>query len=164
MDSVLDEYITSGEPALLSQISQGLHIIGPQNFTRYALAIAPSVQELRTKSNVHGVFVHRLVFTVRYARFHELMEKREYQDAASDLIAIFSENVAPTSWWAVVLYDSAPLLRYGKLPISSPSVPPLKSLEQVLNFCFLQRGQCYSFKSWRKFSSKRHKELAMITS
>jgi len=117
VDSVLDEYTTSGKPSFLSRISQCLHFIGPQNFTRYALAIAPSVQELRTKSSVHGVFVHRLVFAVRYARFHELMEKREYQDAASDLIAIFSENVAPTSWWAVVLYDSASLLRYGKLPI-----------------------------------------------
>ncbi len=91
--------------------------IGPKIFTQYALAVAPSVQELRTKSHIHGVFVHRLVFTVRYAHFHELLEKREYQDAASDLIAIFSENVAPTSWWAVVLCDSVPLLRYGMLSV-----------------------------------------------
>jgi hypothetical protein len=109
--------------SFLARLSLSLHVIGPQNYTRYALAIAPSVQELRTKSNVHGIFVHRLVFAVRYARFHELMEKREYQEAASDLIAIFSENVAPTSWWAVVLYDSVPLLRYGELPFFSPSGP-----------------------------------------
>jgi len=64
---------------------------------------------------MHGVFVHRLVFTVRYARFHELLEKLEYQDAASDLIAIFSEDVALTSWWAVLLCDSVPLLCYSKI-------------------------------------------------
>ncbi len=63
---------------------------------------------------MHGVFVHRLVFTIRYAHFHELLEKLEYQDAASDLIAVFSEDVAPTSWWAVLLCDSVPLLRYSK--------------------------------------------------
>src|SRR5258705_9013677 len=44
---------------------------------------------------------------------------------------------------------------------SSPCAA-LKSLVQVLNCCFLQREQCYSFKSWRKFSSKHHKELATI--
>ena len=133
-------------------------------FTRYALAIAPSVQELRTKSTVHGIFVHRLVFAVRYARFHELMEKQEYPDAASDLIAIFSENVAPTAWWAVVLYDSTPLLRYGKLPAFFILLNRFTFLlVQALNYCFLQRGQCYYFKSWRKFSCKRHNELETIT-
>ena len=89
-------------------------IIGPHQFTSYALEIAPSVQELQTQSSIQGIFVHRLIFAVRFARYHQLIEKQEYQDAASDLMAIFVEEVAPTSWWAVVLCDSVPLLSYGK--------------------------------------------------
>jgi nuclear pore complex protein Nup85 len=63
---------------------------------------------------VQGVFMHRLIFAVRYARFHELVQKHEYQDASSDLIAIFVEGVAPTSWWAVVLCDSVQFLQYSE--------------------------------------------------
>ncbi|KAF8872834.1 nucleoporin Nup85-like protein [Gymnopilus junonius] len=96
VDRVLDEYISEG----------------PQKFCQYALAIAPSVQELRTRSTVPGVFVHRLIFGVRYARFHDLITRQDYREASVDLVAIFTEDVAPTSWWAVVLYDSVPLLRY----------------------------------------------------
>ena len=88
---------------------------GPQRFTQYAFAIAPSVQELRAQSLSQGVFMHRLIFAVRYARFHELVHKQHYQDAASDLMAIFVEEIAPTSWWAVVLCDSVQFLQYGEL-------------------------------------------------
>ena len=90
-------------------------IIGSHQFTSYALEIAPSVQELQTQSSIQGISVHRLIFAVRFARYHQLIEKQEYQDAASDLMAIFVEEVAPTSWWAVVLCDSVQLLCYGKL-------------------------------------------------
>jgi len=106
---------------------------GPRKFTEYALAIAPSVKELRSQSSVQGVFVHRLIFAVRYARFHELFQQQEYQDAASDLVAIFVEDVAPTSWWAVVLCDSVQLLQYCKLAllfsvsVRCPSYTPLAS-------------------------------------
>lgn len=105
--------------------------LGPRKFTQYALALAPSVKELRSQSTIQGVFVHRLIFAVRYARFHELIQQQEYQDAASDLVAIFIENVAPTSWWAVVLCDSVQLLQYCKsalffsLSVRCPSNTPL---------------------------------------
>ena len=89
-------------------------IIGSHQFATYALEIAPSVQELQTQSSIQGIFFHRLIFAVRFARYHQLIEKQEYQDAAADLMAIFIEEVAPTSWWAVVLCDSVRLLRYGK--------------------------------------------------
>jgi nuclear pore complex protein Nup85 len=117
VDSVLEEYITSG----------------PRKFTEYALAIAPSVQELRSQSKIQGVFVHRLIFAVRYARFHELMQQQEYQDAASDLVAIFVENVAPLSWWAVVLCDSVQLLQYSPalLFTSSEASLLLQKLEEI---------------------------------
>ena len=91
-----------------------MFIIGSHQFTSYALEIAPSVQELQAQSSIQGIFVHRLIFAVRFARYHQLIEKQEYQDAASDLMAIFIEEVAPMSWWAVVLCDSVQLLRYSK--------------------------------------------------
>ena len=78
------------------------------------MAIAPSVQDLRNQAKIPGIFLHRLIFTVRYARYHDLVAKQQYQDAAFDLIAIFVEDVAPTVWWAVVLYDSITLLRHSK--------------------------------------------------
>ncbi|KAH9479690.1 Nuclear pore complex protein Nup85 [Psilocybe cubensis] len=117
VDRVLDEYITSG----------------PRKFTQYALAIAPSVQELRLQSAIQGVFVHRLIFAVRYARFHELVDKQEYEDAAADLLAIFIEDVAPTSWWAVVLCDATKLLRYTPVALfpSSGASLLLQKLEEI---------------------------------
>ena len=53
----------------------------------------------------------------RFARFQGLLHRREYVDAASDLVAIIREDVAPASWWAVVLYDSIPLLDHGQLHV-----------------------------------------------
>ena len=55
--------------------------------------------------------------SVRFARYHQLIEKQEYRDAASDLMAIFVEEVAPTSWWVVALCDSVQLLSYSKFKI-----------------------------------------------
>jgi len=117
VDRVLDEYTTSGS----------------HQFTSYALEIAPSVQELQTQSSIQGIFVHRLIFAVRFARYHQLIEKQDYQDAASDLMAIFVEEVAPTSWWAVVLCDSVQLLCYAPtLLFSSASASLLlQKLEEI---------------------------------
>jgi len=102
VDRVLDEYTSSGS----------------HQFTSYALEMAPSVQELQTQSSIKGILVHRLIFAVRFARYYQLIEKQEYQEAASDLMAIFVEEVAPTSWWAVVLWDSIQLLCYRKFKIN----------------------------------------------
>lgn len=94
-------------------ISQLNFIPGPKAFSRYALAIAPSLQELRNHTAFRGIFVHRLVFAVNYAQFHHLREKQEYQDAATDLMALFRDEEAPKPWWAVLLCDSIDLLQYG---------------------------------------------------
>ena len=116
VDRVLEEYIAEGISATLWVPGlKAYFTIGSQKFVQYALAIAPSVQELRTRTAIQGVFVHRLIFAVRYARFHQLIASQAYKDAAAELIAIFTEDLAPTSWWAVILYDTIPLLRYGKV-------------------------------------------------
>ncbi|CAK5267637.1 unnamed protein product, partial [Mycena citricolor] len=106
VDRVLDEYIISG----------------PASFAGFASDIAPSLQSLSVKDgSTHGVFLHRLVFAVRYANFLQLCNRQELQNAASDIVAMFRDDVAPKSWWAVMLYDSVELLRYGPTLLFSTS-------------------------------------------
>ena len=68
------------------------------------------------------------MFVVRYAHFHQLLERQALQDASSDLVAIFREDLAPKSWWAVLLCDSVQLLQYGMCNIvlcsASNTFPP----------------------------------------
>lgn len=114
VDRVLDEYIISG----------------PATFSQHASAIAPSIQVLRDQPKSQGIFLHRLMFVVRYA---ELLARQELPDAASDLVAIFQEDLAPKSWWAVLLCDSIQLLHYdlSLLFTSSEASVLLQKLEEV---------------------------------
>ncbi|KAK7012223.1 nuclear pore complex protein Nup85 [Favolaschia claudopus] len=97
VDRVLDEYITSG----------------PARFAQYASDIAPSLQNLNIRHpSSSAVFVHRLMFAVRYSNFQQLRIKHELQSAALDLVAMFRDDVVPKSWWAVTLYDAVELLQY----------------------------------------------------
>jgi len=89
-------------------------ILGPEQYTRYVLDIAPSLQALRANSGAHGIFIHRLIFAVRYAEFHQRLLNQDLQSAAWDLVTIFQEEIAPKSWWGVLLCDAVQLLQYGK--------------------------------------------------
>ncbi|KAJ6518778.1 Nup85 nucleoporin-domain-containing protein [Mycena sanguinolenta] len=104
VDRVLDEYITSG----------------PTSFAQYASDIAPSLQNI----NIHhpsseGVFVHRLMFAVRYSNFQHLRAKHDLQNAALDMVAMFRDDVVPKSWWAVTLCDAVDLLEFRPLLLFS---------------------------------------------
>ncbi|KAJ7765398.1 Nup85 nucleoporin-domain-containing protein [Mycena maculata] len=106
VDRVLDEYITSG----------------PASFAQYASDIAPSLHNLDIRhSSSQGVFVHRLMFAVRYSNFQQLRIKHDLQNAALDLIAMFRDDVAPKSWWAVLLCDSVDLLQHRSSLLFSAS-------------------------------------------
>ncbi|KAF8713566.1 hypothetical protein AX14_012920 [Amanita brunnescens Koide BX004] len=95
VDQVLKEYITSGA----------------EKFAKYASTIAPTAQQLRTQNVQQGIFVHRLLFAVRYAQYHELRGQGNLADAAQELISIFYDDLAPKSWWAVLLSDAIELLQ-----------------------------------------------------
>lgn len=114
VDRVLDEYIINGLCYLkiFRFEANMLNFEGPQIFSQYAVAIAPSAQKLQIPQG-HGLSAHRLVFTVQYARLHELFERHEYQEAANNIVAIFSQDVVPKSWWAIILCDAVQLLEYG---------------------------------------------------
>ncbi len=53
------------------------------------------------------------MFVLRYSQFHRLRLQHEYRDAASDLVVLFRDDVAPKSWWAILLCDSVELLQHG---------------------------------------------------
>ncbi|KAI5124259.1 hypothetical protein M0805_005108 [Coniferiporia weirii] len=95
VDSVLEEYI--------------LH--GPLRYVPLVADIAPLLQELRAGPSPHGVFVHRLMFAVRYAEFHQRNAQGDAENAALDLISMFEEDLAPRAWWGVILNDAIPFLQ-----------------------------------------------------
>lgn len=114
VDRVLEEYIENGACLALSLFAHRLKFAaGPKVFARYAADLAPMLQNIGTLAVAQGVFVHRLVFAVRYSHFHHLCMSQELQNAASDLVAMFIDDVAPKSWWAVMLCDSVELLQHG---------------------------------------------------
>ncbi|KAF8842387.1 hypothetical protein BDN67DRAFT_899400 [Paxillus ammoniavirescens] len=103
VDRILQEYI---------------HAAGPEQYARYVLDIAPSLQALRANS-ARGVFIHRLMFAVRYAEFHQRLLNGDLQDAAWDLVTMFQDEIAPKSWWGILLHDAVQLLQYEPTPLFS---------------------------------------------
>lgn len=98
-------------PALLCVIHDN---IGPEVFARSVAAVAPSLQELRAHPGADGVFTHRLMFAVRYAEFHQRRLSGDLQEAALDILAMFNEDLAPTTWWGILLCDAVELIRNGE--------------------------------------------------
>ncbi|KAH9987143.1 nucleoporin Nup85-like protein [Russula compacta] len=117
VDAVLAEYIKHG----------------PEVFARSVAAVAPSLQELRAHPSADGVFTHRLMFAVRYAEFHQRRLSGDLQEAALDLLTMFNEDLAPKTWWGVLLCDAVELIRNDDLMLysSSGAVELLKRLEEV---------------------------------
>jgi nuclear pore complex protein Nup85 len=115
-------YYTSAEdwPGLGRVIDQVLHEYisqGPAKFTSLVAEIAPSLQTLRSAADssdypMHGIFLHRLMFIVKYAEFHQRKMSSDLVEAAADLISMFEDDIAPTSWWGVLLQDSVEFLNY----------------------------------------------------
>ena len=90
--------------------------VGPDEYARAVAKIAPSLQALRAESKVNGVFVYRLQFAVRFAEFHYRRLNGALQDAAFDLVAMLRDEIAPKSWWAVLLSDAVELLQNSTWP------------------------------------------------
>ena len=91
---------------------------------RCASQVAPSLQEWALHGESRGVFMHRLMFAVCYARLHDFRVAGQLQDAASELVAMLQEGVAPRAWWAVLLSDAADLLQHGMSHVRSTSSRP----------------------------------------
>ncbi|KAH9987510.1 Nup85 nucleoporin-domain-containing protein [Russula vinacea] len=106
---------------------------GPEVFARSVAAVAPTLQELRAHPGADGVFTHRLMFAVRYAEFHQRRLRGDLQDAALDLLTMFNEDLAPKTWWGVLLCDAVELIRNDNLMLfsSSGAVELIKRLEEV---------------------------------
>ncbi|KAK0488650.1 nucleoporin Nup85-like protein [Armillaria novae-zelandiae] len=129
IDRLLEEYILSG----------------PRVFARFATEISPSLHEIGARTGLQGVFTHRLMFVLRYSQFHRLRLQHEYRDAASDLVVLFHDDIAPKSWWAILLCDSVELLQQGPALLFSPSSAAdlLKKLEEICIRTSQGSGQDY---------------------
>ena len=79
---------------------------GPAVYIPLVADIAPSLHELRATPGPHVVFVQRLMFAVRYAEFHQRAILGDTENAALDLLSLFEENLAPRTWWGVLLHDA----------------------------------------------------------
>lgn len=86
---------------------------GPSQFVTVLSGIASSLQELRSEPGPQGIFVHRLLFAIRYAEFHQRNLIGETENAALDLVSMFEEDLAPRSWWGVLLHDVTPFIQNG---------------------------------------------------
>ncbi|KAF8892121.1 nucleoporin Nup85-like protein [Infundibulicybe gibba] len=117
VDRVLDEYIYHGSA----------------DFSKYASAIAPSIQDLQHHPTARGVFFHRLMFAAHYAHFHQMLVSQELQEAAFDLVTMFHDQVVPKSWWAILLCDSVALLQHVPLLLfpSSGALELLSRLDEI---------------------------------
>ena len=116
IDRVLEEYIQNGISFPLNHaVETGLiHSLGPVAFASYAAKFIHSLQELPSRTNTEGIFAHRLTFAVRYAQIHRLRAEGESHAAVSEIIVLLREEIAPKSWWAVLLCDTVDLLQHGK--------------------------------------------------
>ncbi|KAJ3729997.1 Nup85 nucleoporin-domain-containing protein [Lentinula guzmanii] len=117
IDAVLNEYIQNG----------------PAVFASHASKIAPSLDEMQHNSRTGELFAHRLMFTVRYSQIQKMRLEQDYSNAASDLVVLLRDEIAPRSWWPVLLCDSVEFLQYNpKLLFSfSDAIELLKKLEEI---------------------------------
>ncbi|ESK94829.1 hypothetical protein Moror_14153 [Moniliophthora roreri MCA 2997] len=117
IDRVLEEYIQNG----------------PVSFTSHAAKFVHSLQELPLRTNAEGIFAHRLTFAVRYAQIHRLRAEQDVHGAASDIVTLLRDEIAPKSWWAILLCDTVDLLQHGATSLFSQSdiVVLLRKLEEI---------------------------------
>ncbi|KAK7060823.1 hypothetical protein VNI00_000556 [Paramarasmius palmivorus] len=118
IDRVLGEYIENG----------------PVSFASHAAKFVHSLQELPSRTNTEGIFAHRLAFAVRYAQIHRLLAEQDLHGAASDITTLLRDEIAPKSWWAVLLCDTVDLLNHGSRPLSRSSRRSPNSLSGSASF------------------------------
>ncbi|KZT07396.1 uncharacterized protein LAESUDRAFT_677822 [Laetiporus sulphureus 93-53] len=85
---------------------------GPEEYVRLAKQIAPSLLKIEPDAT-NAIFLRRVHFALWYADFHDQRMKGDLAGAASDLLHMFRRDIAPISWWAVLLSDAAELLQSG---------------------------------------------------
>ncbi len=112
----MEEFILHGNSCFPRKVFNGVHIcnLGPLRYVQLIADVTPSLQELRTEIGPRGVFMHRMMFAVRYAEFHQRNLQGDRENAALDLISLFEEELAPRSWWGVILHDAIPFLQSGE--------------------------------------------------
>lgn len=89
--------------------------LGTESFASHAAKITPALPQLQSETSIPGVYIHRLLFAVRYSNFHQLRIQQDHRTAVLELIEMLGDDVAPKSWWAVLLCDAVELINDGEL-------------------------------------------------
>lgn len=118
IDAVLDEYIQNGELYQKFSKSPGPHSFlrattGPVVFAGHAFTISPLLEQVHSNTQTEAIFAHRLMFAVKYSQIHKMRLEQDYSTAASDLVILLRDEIAPKSWWPILLCDSVEFLQYG---------------------------------------------------
>jgi hypothetical protein len=168
-------YYTSAEdwPGLGRAIDQALNeyiVQGPAKFATLVAEFAPSLQTLRSAADfsdypMHGIFLHRLRFIVKYAEFHQRKKSNDLVEAAADLISMFEDDIVPTSWCGVLLLDSVEFLNYRECSLTSilENVVAKPLLRQRVVCFSLPRMLEYCFGKWRMSTREPPRGLGKIT-
>ena len=114
IEHVLNEYINNGKSLRCGSTTIARFPPGSEAYVRYVADIAPSLPDLRTSSGPPGIFIHLLDFSVRFAGFQRHRLDHKLQDAAWDLVEMLQQDIAPRSWWAVLLHEAVDFLLYSR--------------------------------------------------
>ncbi|KAG4084731.1 Nucleoporin, Nup85-like protein [Neocallimastix lanati (nom. inval.)] len=74
----------------------------------------------------------KINFLARYKEFHELYREKQYKKAGSLLIQLLTSEIAPKSFWSIILVDAIPLLESEQIIFnSSDTYELMRCLEEI---------------------------------
>jgi hypothetical protein len=82
--------------------------------------------------NQKSLYNTKINFLARYKQFHELYREKHYKKAGSLLIQLLTSEIAPKTFWCIILIDAVPLLESEQIIFnSSDTYELMRCLEEI---------------------------------
>ncbi|ORX63304.1 Nucleoporin, Nup85-like protein [Anaeromyces robustus] len=82
--------------------------------------------------NQKSLYNTKINFLARYKQFHELYKDGQYNKAGSLLIQLLTSEIAPKTFWSIILIDAIPLLESEQIIFnSSDTYELMRCLEEI---------------------------------
>ncbi|OUM64741.1 hypothetical protein PIROE2DRAFT_34865, partial [Piromyces sp. E2] len=82
--------------------------------------------------NQKSLYNTKINFLARYKQFHELYKEKQYKKAGSLLIQLLTSEIAPKTFWCIILIDAVPLLESEQIIFnSSDTYELMRCLEEI---------------------------------
>lgn len=148
-ERVLDEYVTNGQEAFVRHVDSiptsllrpGGTALRPEIFGREARAVTPGAANAEDEDEEDDLLLvkaaltpysARLSFIARFRDFCALYARGERAQAAQLLVRLISTNVAPMSFYGVMLLDAVPLLEGEEIVVGlEETYELLRALESI---------------------------------